>query len=144
MPASILVVDDDPLLVQMIGAMLDRIGRIRFATSGEAALQLMAQEAPDVILLDAHMSGTSGLEVCTAIRSRHGHDDIAILFVTAELDDDFEAQAFAAGATDIVHKPLSAALLRARVATHVRLKQALDSLRDSARRPAGGDAGRRE
>lgn len=129
MSASILVVDDDPLLVQMIGAMLGDIGRVRFATSGEGALRQMAQAIPDLVLLDAEMPGMSGLDVCRTIRSRAEYDDVPLIFVTAHRDDAFELRGLAAGAADFIHKPVSAPILRARVGTHLRLQQALDAVR---------------
>lgn len=132
MSASILLVDDDPLLVQLIAAMLSDLGRIRFATSGDAALRLMAQETPDVVLLDAEMPGMSGVEVCRMLRSCGEYDDIPVIFVTAHRDEEFELRCFEAGAVDFIHKPVSAPLLRARVRTHVRLKLALDTIRRMA------------
>ncbi|WP_296942929.1 two-component system response regulator [uncultured Massilia sp.] len=139
MSASILLVDDDPLLVRMMGVMLGDLGRVRFATSGEAALRQMASELPDVVLLDAEMPGMGGLEVCRAIRACAEYDAVPVIFVTAHRDEEFEARGFDAGAADIVNKPVSAALLRARVRTHVRLKQALETIRRLA--PADPPAG---
>jgi diguanylate cyclase (GGDEF)-like protein len=132
MSASILVVDDDPLLVQMIGAMLGDLGRVRFATSGEAALRMLAQEPPDVVLLDSEMPGMNGFEVCRTIRAGGDHDDIPVIFVTAHRDEEFELRCFEAGAVDFIHKPVNAPILRARVRTQVRLKQALDTIRRMA------------
>lgn len=129
MSASILLIDDDPLLVQMLGAIIADLGRIRFATSGEAALRQMAQEAPDLVLLDAEMPGMCGLEVCRTIRSGAHYGDIPVIFVTAHRDEEFEMRGFDAGAVDFIHKPVSAAILRARVRTHARLKQAEDTIR---------------
>lgn len=132
MSASILLVDDDPLLVRMMGAMLGDLGRVRFATSGEAALQQMAQDPPDLVLLDAEMPGMSGFEVCRTIRSCGEYDDIPVIFVTAHHDEAFEVHGFDVGAVDFINKPVSGPILRARVRTHVRLKQALDTIRRMA------------
>lgn len=132
MSASILLVDDDPLLVQMMGAMLADLGRVRFATSGEAALRQMAQEAPDLVLLDAEMPDMNGFEVCRRIRSSAEYEDIPVIFVTAHQDDAIEVQGFESGAVDFINKPVSPAVLRARVRTHVRLKRALDTIRRMA------------
>lgn len=132
MSASILLVDDDPLLVQMMGAMLAELGRVRFATSGEAALRQMAQEVPDLVLLDAEMPGMSGFELCRMIRSCAEYGDIPVIFVTAHQDEGFEVQGFEMGAVDFINKPVSAPVLRARVRTHVRLKRALDTIRRMA------------
>lgn len=132
MTASILVVDDDPLLVRMIGSMLGDLGRVRFATSGEVALHLMGQEPPDVVLLDAEMPGMNGFDACRAIRSSSEYEDIPVIFVTAHRDEEFELRCFEAGGVDFIHKPVSAPILRARVGTQVRLKQALDTIRRMA------------
>lgn len=145
MSASILLVDDDPLLVRMIGAMLGDLGRVRFATGGAAALQLMAQETPDLVLLDAEMPGMGGLEVCAAIRADPGYAGVPVLFVSAHGDEEFARRCLGAGAADLIHKPVCAALLQARVATHLRLKQALDTIRRMDRASASGyaESGRR-
>lgn len=132
MSASILVVDDDPLLVQLMGAMLGDLGRIRFATNGPSALQQLAHDRPDLILLDAQMPGMGGFEVCRAIRSSRDYDGIPVIFVTARHDEEFEVRCFEAGAADFIHKPVSAPVLRARVRSHVRLKRAQDSVRQLA------------
>jgi len=132
MSVSILLVDDDPLLVQMMGAMLGDLGRVRFATSGEAALEQIAAEAPDLVLLDSEMPGMSGLDVCRTIRSNGEYGDIPVIFVTGHRDEEFEVRCLDAGAVDFIHKPVSGPILRARVRTHVRLKQALDTIRRMA------------
>lgn len=140
MSASILLVDDDPLLVRMIGAMLGDFGKVRFATSGAAALHQMAQETPDLVLLDAEMPGMGGLEVCAAIRADPGYAEVPVLFVSAHGEEEFALRCLGAGAADLIHKPVCAALLRARVATHLRLKRALDTIRRMDRAPGAGHA----
>lgn len=132
MPASILLVDDDPLLVQLMGAMLADLGRVRFATDGEAALRQLGAERPDLILLDVQMPRMDGFAVCRSIKTSGELDDIPIIFVTAESDEDFEVRCFDAGAADFIHKPVSRPILRARVQTQLRLKQALDTVRRMA------------
>lgn len=132
MAASILVVDDDPALVQLMGAMLADLARVRFAMSGEAALRQIALERPDLILLDSEMPRMGGFEVCRTVRSSGELDDIPIIFVTMHSDQHFEARCLEAGAVDFIRKPVSRLLLRARVQTHLRLKHALDTIRRTA------------
>lgn len=132
MSVSILVVDDDPALVQVTGAMLSDLGRVRFATSGQAALRQIALERPDIVLLDAEMPEMGGFEVCRRIRASNELDDIPVIFVTMHTDEAFEARCLEAGAVDFLHKPVSRLLMRARVQTHLRLKQALDTVRRMA------------
>lgn len=135
-PPSLLIVDDDPTLVQMMGQMLADLGPVRFARSGEAALRQVEREHPDIVLLDAEMPGMSGFDTCIAIKALPGGDNIPVLFVTSHHALDLEVRGFAVGAADFIHKPVSEPLLRARVSTHLRLKRATDELR----RLAGTDA----
>lgn len=129
---KLLVVDDDPTLVQLVGKMLVGLGEIRFATSGEAALKVADREAPDLILLDAQMDGIDGFEVCQRLKLRPEFADVPILFVTANDDEPSELRGFAVGAADFIHKPVREPLLRARVLTHLRLKALADELRHQA------------
>lgn len=132
MSAAILVVDDDPLLVQLMGAMLGDLGRIRFATSAEAALGQIAAERPDLVLLDAEMPGMGGFELCRTIKSSLEWGEIPVIFVTAHDEQEYEVRCFDMGAADFIRKPVSRTILRARVQTQLRLTQALDTVRRMA------------
>ncbi len=129
MPASLLLVDDDPKLVQLMGRLLGDLGRIRFATSGEAALRLARAERPDLILLDAEMPGMNGFDTCAALKAAPELNDVPVIFVTSHTDLEHEVLGFSVGATDFIHKPVSEPILRARVTTQLRLKQLSDELR---------------
>jgi diguanylate cyclase (GGDEF)-like protein len=126
---TILIVDDDPTLVQMMGQMLTNVATIRFATSGEAAIKQVQREKPDLILMDAEMPGMSGFDACLAIKAQAELEDVPVLFVTSHHELDFEIRGFAVGGADFIHKPVSAPVLCARVSTHLRLKRATDELR---------------
>lgn len=129
MPASLLLVDDDPKLVQLMGRLLGDLGRIRFATSGEAALRQARAERPDLILLDAEMPGMNGFDTCAALKAEPELSDVPVIFVTSHTDLDHEVLGFSVGAADFIHKPFSEPILRARVTTQLRLKQLSDELR---------------
>lgn len=129
MPISLLLVDDDPKLVQLMGKLLADLGRIRFATNGEAALRQARAEPPDLILLDAEMPGMNGFDTCAALKAQPELADVPVIFVTAHTDLDKELRGFQVGAADFVHKPFSEPVLRARVSTHLRVKQLTDELR---------------
>ena len=129
MPASLLLVDDDPKLVQLMGRLLGDLGRIRFATSGEAALRQARAERPDLILLDAEMPGMNGFDTCAALKAEPELSDVPVIFVTSHTDLDHEVLGFSVGAADFIHKPVSEPILRARVTTQLRLKQLSDELR---------------
>lgn len=129
---SLLLVDDDPKLIQLMGRLLGDLGRIRFATSGDAALRQAHAERPDLILLDAEMPGMNGFDTCAALKAAPDLSDVPVIFVTSHTDLDHEVRGFSVGAADFIHKPVSEHILRARVTTHLRLKQLSDELRRMA------------
>src|ERR1700732_591062 len=66
---SILLVDDDPGAIQLMGRVLANVGKLRFATNGEDALRLAHDSAPDLILLDAEMPGMSGFALLKTVKA---------------------------------------------------------------------------
>lgn len=141
---SVLIVDDDPVIVQSLGRMLDGLGHIRFALSGPQALKLVKEAPPDIVLMDAEMPGMSGYEVCKTLKTDPAFRDIPIIFITGHADDDSELKGLEAGAVDFIGKPPKALLVQARVRAHMQLKLATDALRRSANSdPLTGLANRR-
>lgn len=129
---SILIIDDDPVVVQGLGRMVSELGSVRFALSGEQGLQMAREAHPDLILLDAEMPGLSGYDVCRIIKADPDLWDIPVIFVTGHDDADSELKALEAGAVDFIGKPPKPLLVLARVRTHLRLKQMSDELRRNA------------
>jgi diguanylate cyclase (GGDEF)-like protein len=129
---NILVVDDDPGIIQLIGRILGKVGDLRFATNGEDALRLAAESVPDLVLLDAEMPGMSGYRVLDALKARPEMVDVPVIFVTAHCEAAFEISAFESGAADFIAKPIRAALVLARVGTQLRVKHMTDQLRLAA------------
>jgi diguanylate cyclase (GGDEF)-like protein len=129
---SILLVDDDPGVIQLLGRILATAGDLRFATNGEDALRLAEESPPDLILLDAEMQGMSGYRVLDALKGRPEMADVPVIFVTGHAEPAFEVSAFEAGAADFIAKPFRAALVLARVTTQLRLKRMTDQLRVAA------------
>ena len=127
--ASLLIVDDDITVVQVLAKALTGIGSIRYALSGADALRLLEQEPPDVVLLDAHMPGMSGFDVLGAMRSHPQWEDIPAIFITSDSSQGMEEEGLAQGAADFIGKPFHPAIVAARVRTQLRLKRALDRLR---------------
>ena len=128
-PASLLIVDDDITVVQVLAKALAGIGSIRYALSGADALRLLEQEPPDVVLLDAHMPGMSGFDVLGAMRAHQQWEDIPAIFITSDTSQGMEEEGLAQGAADFIGKPFHPAIVAARVRTQLRLKRALDRLR---------------
>lgn len=128
---SILLVDDDPLIIRSISRILSEIAELRFATNGETALRLVRESAPDLILLDSEMPGMSGFKVCEALKSEPEFADVPIIFVTSHSDDATHVAGLEAGAVDFISKPISEPLLLARVKSQLRIKRLTDELRSS-------------
>lgn len=131
-PASILIVDDDPAMILTLRKVLADLGHIRFAIRGADALRLIAEAAPDIVLLDAEMPGMSGFEVCRAIHADPSLAELPVIFVTSHTDADFEESGFNAGAVDFIGKPFKPRTVQARVKTHLRLKAVTELLRAQA------------
>ena len=129
---KILLVDDDLGTIQLLGRILSGLGQLRFATSGQQALRLASESAPDLILLDAEMPGMSGFQVCAALKAEPSLADVPVIFVTSHNEATFEVTGFELGAADFIVKPVSAPLVLARVKTQLRLKRLGDELRHIA------------
>lgn len=142
---SILLVDDDPGAIQVMGRILAGEGNLRFAMNGPDALRLAREHAPDLILLDAEMPGMSGFELCAALKTDPALEDVPIVFVTAHRDETFELAGFGVGAVDFIAKPVHRELMVVRVRSQLRVKRMADELRRSATTDAvSGLANRRQ
>ncbi|KPV96385.1 MULTISPECIES: two-component system response regulator [unclassified Pseudoalteromonas] len=122
--ARILVVDDEPANLKVIREVLANDYRLSFAKSGELALQLIENEPPKLILLDIMMPDMSGFEVCKVLKANPETAHIPVIFVTALSHEQDESEGFALGAVDYITKPISPAIVRARVKNHLSLVQA--------------------
>jgi class 3 adenylate cyclase/CheY-like chemotaxis protein len=128
-PARILVVDDVEKNVRLLADVLAARGyRTSTAFSGEAALQAIRAEPPDLVLLDIMMPGISGYDVCRAIRADERFSILPIILVTA-LDPSTErVKGLEAGADDFLNKPVNQAELMARVRSLLRIKSLYDQV----------------
>ena len=117
----ILIVDDEPLAIQVLYNALGDLGDLSFALSGAQALEQVAATPPDLVLLDARMPGLDGFATCEALKARH--PELPVLFVTADGDPRSELRALTAGAADFIVKPINPPLVRARVEAHLRLRR---------------------
>ena len=122
--ASILIVDDEPTNLRVLKQILHKDYRLVFAKGGNEAIRLAHSKKPDLILLDIMMPDITGLEVCKQLKSDTATSSISIIFVTALNDHTDEAQGLEIGAVDYITKPVSAPVVKARVATHLSLVKA--------------------
>jgi phosphoserine phosphatase RsbU/P len=125
----VLVVDDAPENLHAVHSILKNDFKVRVATSGTKALELvLIKPRPDLILLDVMMPEMDGFEVCGILKSNPETRDIPVIFLTGKIEADDETKGFQVGAVDYIHKPFSPAVVRARVHTHLGLREAREQL----------------
>ena len=125
----ILVVDDDEGNIRVLLEALQEDYEVAIATDGPTALELLETQArPDLILLDIMMPGMDGYELCRRIKQIADVRTVPVIFITALADEISEAQGFAIGAVDYIHKPFKISLVRARVRTHMTIQGMMDKL----------------
>ncbi len=128
---TVLVVDDTPENLTVLGELLQPEFRVRVANAGKQALRVAnSAPRPDLILLDVMMPEMDGYMVLRELRANPQTRDIPVIFVTAMDSDDDEQRGLALGAVDYITKPIRPAVVLARVNTHLELKLARDRLRD--------------
>ena len=128
---TVLVVDDTPDNLTLMSGVLKDTYRLKVANSGQKALKIARSDTPpDLILLDIMMPELSGYEVITALKDDPSTRDIPVIFLTALIDFDEEKKGLEMGAVDYITKPISAPVVLARVATHLKIKAASDFLKD--------------
>lgn len=129
----ILVVDDTPQNIDILVDILKEDYRVRAATSGELALTLAQKLMPDLMLLDVMMPGIDGFEVCRRLKSQLTTRSIPIIFVTAMIEHKDEVAGLELGAVDYITKPISPAIVKARVKTHIALASQQRELEEKVR-----------
>jgi two-component system, OmpR family, phosphate regulon response regulator PhoB len=119
--ALVLVVDDEPAQRALLSYNLEAAGfRVLTAQDGEEALLMIAEEAPDVILLDWMLPRVSGIEVCRQIRTRPEAQASAVIMVSARSEEGDLVRGLETGADDYITKPYSVTELLARVRANLR------------------------
>ena len=128
---TVLIVDDTPENLTVMNGLLREHYRTKIANNGERALQIAADNPhPDLILLDIMMPGMDGYEVCRRLKRDPRLAAVPVIFLTAKAEVEDEQAGFNAGGVDYITKPISPAIVLARVSTHLKLKAASDFLKD--------------
>ena len=120
--SSVLIVDDAPESLRLLGAILKRGGLVsRPVTSGRLAIEAAAADPPDLVLLDILMPEMSGMEICRRFKQDQRLCDVPIIFISALQGADDKVEAFRAGCVDYICKPFQEQEVLERIKTHVRL-----------------------
>ena len=121
MAASILIVEDEPAIHQLLAYNFEAEGfRARVVETGEEVHAAITQEMPDLVLLDWMLPGLSGIEVCRLIRARAETQKLPIIMLTARGEEAERVRGLATGADDYIVKPFSVPEVVARVRSILR------------------------
>lgn len=122
--ADVLVVDDTPENLRVLCGMLKHQGyRARPMPSGKLALQAVASQQPDLILLDINMPEMNGYEVCRHLKENQATATIPVIFISALTELENKVRAFSSGGVDYITKPFQFEEVEARVDTHLKLRR---------------------
>lgn len=129
--AKLLVVDDQPVNIQIIHQMLHQHYQIFMATSGAQAIALCQSNPPDLILLDVMMPELDGLATCRLLKQQAELAEIPVIFVTGLQSQEEESQCWLAGAADFILKPVHSVTLQHRVQNQLTLHRLLKQQKNS-------------
>ena len=124
----LLVVDDNSEVLKLMKLLLSEEFDIDFASSGEAALAILRDRVPDLVLSDVMMPGMDGQTLCRKIKAEDKLKHIPVILVTARSGSDMLAEGIEAGADDYIAKPFDSVELKARVRSLLRMRQAESEL----------------
>src|ERR1700749_2816643 len=115
-----LVVDDSPETLRLLTDALDHAGmRVMVAMDGAAAMRIVDQITPDIILLDAIMPGIDGFETCRRLKREAGMSNVPVIFMTGLTQTEHIVRGLEAGGVDYVTKPVAIEEMLARIRVHL-------------------------
>ena len=126
---TVLVVDDESFNLNLMDRILSHDYIIQTADNGPDALKLAFANPPDLILIDVMMPIMDGFVLCRRLKDNAATMHVPVIFITAKNEIKDEELGFAVGASDFIHKPISAPVVAARVRTHLGIKFMQDYLR---------------
>ncbi len=131
--ALILIVDDTPKNIQLLGRVLKNFNaNVAVATNGMQALSFLEKRIPDLIMLDIMMPEIDGYETCRRMKANPATADIPVIFLSAKTEIDDKVRGFEVGGVDYITKPFQATEIIARTRTHLQLKWAKEKLNNYA------------
>lgn len=116
MPYSVLVVEDEPHIIESLSFLMKRAGhKVRIARDGDAAIRTMEAEKPDLVILDITLPRRDGLDVCRTIRADDRWRDVCVIMLTARGRELDRRKGLETGADDYILKPFSTSEIVQRV-----------------------------
>ena len=113
---SLLIVDDDPTVIQILVEYLEKNFQLSVAKSREKALSLLQSKPFDLVLLDVNLPDGNGIDICREIKSgREYSDSLVVIFMTSYHSTEMEAKGLSVGANDYIYKPVNKDVLLARI-----------------------------
>jgi two-component system, sensor histidine kinase and response regulator len=129
-PYKILIVDDDPLIVQTLERLLFKKHFLfHSVNSGEKALDAVVNLNPDIVLLDVMMMQMDGYQVCRTLKNTPQYKNLPVIFLTSNTTVEDIIKGFRAGAVDYITKPFNPEELIARLETHLELKRSREEIK---------------
>ncbi|WP_199611102.1 GGDEF domain-containing response regulator [Flocculibacter collagenilyticus] len=126
---TILIVDDEPTNIKVLGQLLSESYRVKTAIKGQTALDIVfSDDPPDLILLDIKLPDIDGYRVCQLLKHDERSNKIPIIFITGLDSPEDEAKGLALGAMDYIRKPFNLPIVMARVNNQMQLKRKTDML----------------
>jgi signal transduction histidine kinase len=125
-PPRLLIVDDDPFIRHLMHDLFAEGYEVTLGRGGEEALEFLAQQSFDAVLLDIMMPGIGGLQVLEHIRQMPEYADLPVILMSARSGGPDVARGLELGASDYIAKPVDIPVVRARVEGQLRLKRRLD------------------
>lgn len=122
-PKKILLVDDNSINLTAIKSVLSGIYKVTAVNSGATALRFLEKQRPDLILLDVEMPEMNGRELLKILKDNPELSSIPVIFLTANMDEKSEEEAFLLGAVDYIRKPMNEVIGLARVKTHLEMAE---------------------
>lgn len=126
---TILIVDDTDTNIDLLLGILEDLYEVAVATDGESALEAVAEDAPDLILLDIMMPGMDGYQVCEKLKAEKNTSEIPVIFITALEQQENESRGLTLGAVDYITKPFNPEIVKLRVENHLQVIRANAALK---------------
>lgn len=126
----VLIVDDMASNIEVLNNVLGQEYEILFATNGKDAVEIAADNLPDIILLDVVMPDMDGYDVCAKLKANYKTQDIPVIFITAMDQEEEESKGLNTGGIDYITKPIRSSIVKARVRNHLELKRYRDHLKE--------------